>query len=232
MVRFARRFPEYPVNDADELGKRVDAVHRVGDFDVLQVGADGVVMDEHAVPIVGVGNEACARIEPLIVLRCEDNGTVVGSFCNESSLHVQAGESTCLTKDHTRVGELVRMKVLSTNKVRTHNQRSVLSKCLGLELFVQPDVFEVQVQDDDKIIFCSDGVWSVIDDDEFGTLASKAVSAEQLNQTIIDLAMNRGSDDNVSAMTIMLHKLVPCGKRYTFTVFEDYKTVYRPSYRP
>ncbi len=117
--------------------------------------------------------------------------------------------STCLTKDHTRVGELVRMKVLAPDKVRTHSQRSVLSKCIGLDLFVQPDVFDVQVQDGDIIIFCSDGVWSVIDDDEFGAIASKAVSAEQLNHTIIDLALKRESDDNVSVVTIMLHKLVP-----------------------
>jgi serine/threonine protein phosphatase PrpC len=121
---------------------------------------------------------------------------------------IRGKTSTCLTKDHTRVGELVRMKVLAPDKVRTHNQRSVLSKCLGLDLFVQPDVFEVQVKDGDILLFCSDGVWSVIDDYEFATLASKAASAEQLNQTIIDLAMERGSDDNVSAVTIILHKLV------------------------
>jgi protein phosphatase len=144
--------------------------------------------------------------------------TLTAGLLKENKLHiVHVGDSraylirgktcTCLTKDHTRVGELVRMKVLSPDKLRTHSQRSVLSKCLGLELFVQPDVFEVQVQDDDIIIFCSDGVWSMIDDDEFGTIASKAESAEQLNQTIVDLAMKRGSDDNVSAVTIMLHKL-------------------------
>ncbi len=127
---------------------------------------------------------------------------------------IRGKTSTCLTKDHTRVGELVRMKVLSPEKVRTHSQRSVLSKCLGLDLFVQPDVFEVQVQDGDILIFCSDGVWSVIDDDEFGMLASKAVSAEKLNQTIVDLAMKRGSDDNVSAVTIMLHKLVAQQTKY------------------
>lgn len=121
---------------------------------------------------------------------------------------IRGKTSTCLTKDHTRVGELVRMKVLAPDKVRTHSQRSVLNKCLGLDLFVQPDVFEVRVQDGDILLFCSDGVWSVIDDDEFGMLASKVVSAEQLNQTIIDLAMKRGSDDNVSAVTIILHKLI------------------------
>ena len=145
--------------------------------------------------------------------------TLTAGLLKEDKLHIaHVGDSRaylirnktclCLTKDHTRVGELVRMKVLAPEKARTHNQRSVLNKCLGLDLFVQPDVFEVQVQDDDILLFCSDGVWSVIEDQEFGTLASKAASAEQLNNTIVDLAMERGSDDNVSAVTIMLHKLV------------------------
>jgi PPM family protein phosphatase len=145
--------------------------------------------------------------------------TLTAGLLKENKLHIaHVGDSraylirgkisTCLTKDHTRVGELVRMKVLAPDKIRTHNQRSVLNKCLGLDLFVQPDVFEVHVQDGDILLFCSDGVWSMIDDHEFGILASKAVSAEQLNQTIIDLAMNRGSDDNVSVATIILHKLV------------------------
>jgi protein phosphatase len=138
----------------------------------------------------------------------KDNRLHIAHVGDSRAYLIRGKTSTCLTKDHTRVGELVRMKVLPPEKVRTHNQRSVLSKCLGLDLFVQPDVFEVQVQDGDILILCSDGVWSVIDDDEFGTLASKAVSAEQLNQTIIDLAMKRGSDDNVSAVTIILHKLV------------------------
>jgi len=145
--------------------------------------------------------------------------TLTAGLLKENKLHIaHVGDSraylirgkisTCLTKDHTRVGELVRMKVLAPEKVRTHSQRSVLSKCLGLDLFVQPDVFDVQVQDGDVLIFCSDGVWSVIDDNEFGMLASKALSAEQLNQAIIDLALKRGSDDNVSTVTIMLHKLI------------------------
>ncbi len=44
--------------------------------------------------------------------------------------------ATCLTNDHTRVGEMVRMRMLSPEKVRTHAQRSVLEKCLGVGLFV------------------------------------------------------------------------------------------------
>ena len=52
---------------------------------------------------------------------------------------VRHGKASCLTNDHTRVGEMVRMKLLSPDKVRAHNQRSVLEKCLGVELFVRGD---------------------------------------------------------------------------------------------
>jgi PPM family protein phosphatase len=144
----------------------------------------------------------------------KDNTLHIAHVGDSRAYLIRGKKSTCLTKDHTRVGELVRMKVLAPEKVRTHSQRSVLSKCLGLDLFVQPDVFEVEVQDGDILIFCSDGVWSVIDDDEFGTLAMKANSAEHLNRTILDLAMKRESDDNVSVVTIILRKVVSQKKEH------------------
>ena len=53
---------------------------------------------------------------------------------------IRAGRAICLTNDHTTVGDLVRMKVISPDKVRTHAQRSILSKAVGLGLFIQPDM--------------------------------------------------------------------------------------------
>src|ERR1035438_5864675 len=70
----------------------------------------------------------------------------------------------CITNDHTRVGEMVRMRLLSPDKARTHSQRSVLNRCVGLELFVQPDIEVLSVQEGDLVILCTDGLWSVIQD--------------------------------------------------------------------
>ena len=44
---------------------------------------------------------------------------------------VRDGKARCLTNDHTMVGELVRMRVITPDKVRTHQQRSVLNRSLG-----------------------------------------------------------------------------------------------------
>lgn len=118
-------------------------------------------------------------------------------------------KAICLTNDHTRVGELVRMKLLSPDKVRTHNQRSVLNRCLGVDLFVQPDIFQVPVQDGDCIILCTDGVWSVIEDEEFAKFAAEELDPEKLNQKVFELAMKRDSDDNLSVMSLRLQRLLP-----------------------
>ena len=122
---------------------------------------------------------------------------------------VRHGKASCLTNDHTRVGEMVRMKLLSPDKVRAHNQRSVLEKCLGVELFVQPDISQVTVQNGDVIILCTDGVWSVIEDAEFAGIVAEEKDAESVSQRIIDLAMSRKSDDNLSVVALFLRRLVP-----------------------
>jgi protein phosphatase len=120
---------------------------------------------------------------------------------------IRNGQATCLTSDHTMVGELVRMKVLSPDKVRNHAQRSKLNKSLGIELFVAPDIFSVPLAVDDVIILCTDGVWAAIEDHEFAQIAAKTDSPETLSQALIDLALERDTDDNVSVVVIHAERL-------------------------
>ncbi len=121
---------------------------------------------------------------------------------------IREGVGTCLTSDHTRVGDMVRARLLAPEKVRTHSQRSVLSKCLGMNLFVQPDFFQVPVQDGDIVILCTDGVWAVIEDVEFAQMAASSEGPEDLSRKIYEEAMERDSDDNLSVIALYLRKLV------------------------
>lgn len=121
---------------------------------------------------------------------------------------IRNGKATCLTNDHTTVGELVRMKVLSPDKVRTHNQRSVLNKCLGVDMFVQPDVNQFPVQDDDILILCSDGVWALVQDHEFAEIASATTDMAALSAALVALAQDRDSDDNTSVVAVRVQRVV------------------------
>jgi protein phosphatase len=121
---------------------------------------------------------------------------------------IRNGRSTCLTADHTTVGDLVRSKLISPDKIRTHAQRSVLTKAIGLGLFVQPDIVEHKLHEGDRLVLCSDGVWSVIQDNEFAQAADD-LPADVISQNLIDLALHRETDDNVSVIVFHLRKLVP-----------------------
>ncbi len=122
---------------------------------------------------------------------------------------VRDGRAVCLTRDHTAVGELVRMRVLSPDKVRTHAQRSILNRAAGLGLFVQPDMAELKLQEDDRVILCSDGLWSVVEDEELAQLARSAHGAQALSHDLVNLALARETDDNVSAVAIHFRRLAP-----------------------
>jgi protein phosphatase len=118
---------------------------------------------------------------------------------------IRAGHASCLTTDHTLVGDLVRSRLIPSEHIRTHSKRSILTRAVGLGLFVQPELSQVKIQADDCIILCSDGVWGVIEDQEFAEQSDRAVDVHCLTQNLIDLAVERGTDDNCSAVAIRIH---------------------------
>ncbi|MGD1006716.1 MAG: protein phosphatase 2C domain-containing protein [Ignavibacteriaceae bacterium] len=147
----------------------------------------------------------------LLVVNLVGHDLYIGHIGDSRAYLVRNHKSKCLTNDHTQVGDLVRMRLLSPDKIRTHSQRSVLNRCLGLNLFVQPDIFKVPVQNDDVVILCTDGVWSVIEDKEFAQITKKSNKPEELCRQIIELAMERDSDDNLSIVVLHFNNLLSHG---------------------
>ena len=121
---------------------------------------------------------------------------------------IRDGHATCLTSDHTVVGDMVRAKILSPDKIRTHAQRSVLNKAIGIGLFVQPDIYQNKLREDDRLVLCSDGVWSVLQDDDFAKVVAEKAPVDMISQNLIDLALHHGTDDNASVVVFHLKKLV------------------------
>lgn len=116
---------------------------------------------------------------------------------------VRQRQATCLTSDHTLVGDLVRSRLISPEQIRTHARRSVLTRSVGLGLFVQPEITQTKLQVGDSLILCSDGVWGVIEDQEFAEETERAGNnVHFLVQSLVDLALERETDDNCSVIAI------------------------------
>ncbi len=122
---------------------------------------------------------------------------------------IRDGHSICLTSDHTTVGDMVRAKLIPSEKIRTHAQRSVLTKSIGTSLFVQPDIIQKKLREGDRLILCSDGVWSVIEDEDFAQVTNEASSVAEISQNLIDLALDNNTDDNASVVVFHLRMLTP-----------------------
>jgi serine/threonine protein phosphatase PrpC len=115
---------------------------------------------------------------------------------------VRDGRPMLLTNDHTTVGDLVRMKLIGPDKVRTHAQRSMLNRAVGLGLFVRPDITRVKLRDEDRIVICSDGLWSAVEDRDLASMATASDDLDEVCSSLIGAAIEGDSDDNVSVIVV------------------------------
>lgn len=111
--------------------------------------------------------------------------------------HIRRGKVRQITKDHTVVQERVRMGLMSPTRARHHPERSALSRCLGHELIVAVDRITLPLEQNDRLLVCTDGLYNVIDDDELGPIIRSVDAAAGCRQ-LIDLANQRGTSDNLT----------------------------------
>ena len=118
---------------------------------------------------------------------------------------IRNNKAACLTNDHTVVGDMVRARLISPEKVHTHAQRSILTKAVGLGMFIQPDISQMKLQAGDRLVLCCDGVWSVLQDNDFARLSGENLTPQALSEALIGLSIERATDDNCSVVVAQLH---------------------------
>ena len=106
-----------------------------------------------------------------------------------------------LTRDHTRVQELVDAGMMTREEAATHRLRNVLTNVLGGGVpLTDVDVHRVQLAALDTVLLCSDGLYDVVKDEEIASLLAAAASAEAACRALIDCALERGAPDNVTVV--------------------------------
>jgi protein phosphatase len=125
----------------------------------------------------------------------------VGHVGDSRCYLVHHGHCTQLTADHSRVGEMLRMRLITPEQAANHPARSQLTRSLGAAPGVQVDIVRTPLHNGDSFVLCSDGVWDLVSRAEIAqacTLASTDEAAEQL----IALSLERGAPDNVTVLVV------------------------------
>ncbi|GIU92784.1 MAG: hypothetical protein KatS3mg011_1690 [Acidimicrobiia bacterium] len=114
---------------------------------------------------------------------------------------LREGELTQLTSDHTVVAEQVRAGRLTVEEAAGHPQRSMLTRALGLSPDIDVDVYPMDLAEGDRVLVCSDGVNSMLDDEAIAA-ALKDNSAEEAVWTLVEEANRAGGHDNITAVVV------------------------------
>src|SRR5262245_61360469 len=105
----------------------------------------------------------------------------------------RAGSLKQLTRDHTRVQELVDLGMMTREEAATHRLRNVLTNVLGGGVpLTDVDVHRVSLAAGDTVLLCSDGLYDVVKDDEIASVLARGASAQAACRGLIDLALERG----------------------------------------
>jgi protein phosphatase len=111
-----------------------------------------------------------------------------------------------LTRDHTWVQDRVDAGVLSPEQARIHPYSSILTRVLGTEERVVPDVIPLDLKENDLFLLCSDGLTGMVSDDAIKDILSRNEPLPRLAQLLVEAAKAEGGIDNV---TLVVARLAP-----------------------
>lgn len=109
---------------------------------------------------------------------------------------------TQVTADHSFVEALVAAGHLTHEQAEEHPMRNVLYRALGQNEDIDIDLYEVRLRHGDRLVMCSDGLTHHVKAPEIAAIASETSDPQEACQKLIDLANERGGEDNVSVIVI------------------------------
>ncbi|NQU43408.1 Stp1/IreP family PP2C-type Ser/Thr phosphatase [bacterium] len=112
-----------------------------------------------------------------------------------------------LTTDHSWVNEQLRRNIITAEEARTHRLRNVITRALGHKMDLEVDSFVEPIESGDVFLICSDGLNSMIEDEEIRrVLAENGEDPRAVCRLLIDRANAAGGDDNVTLVVVRVEK--------------------------
>lgn len=170
--------------DADALGRAVDEANLA----IIRAVSEGIGRE-------GMGTTCTAAMldgDHLAIAQCGDSRAYL--------LHEGALQQ--LTRDHSLVADLIERGEIQPEEARTHPWRSYITRALGLDPRIHADLYELAVQAGDRLMLCSDGLYSMIDDAEICRIMMSKPDPQDAANALTDAALAAGGNDNVSVIVV------------------------------
>lgn len=157
----------------------------------------------HAVYTMAQGNEDLRGMGTTLVAAClEGQRLIIGNVGDSRAYFVRNGACAQITTDHSFVNEQVRIGSINAEEAESSPLRSVITRAVGTEARVEPDIFAGAVQNGDVLLLTTDGLTRYAD---FKAIAEIIAASESLTvacRALIDVAKRQGAADNVTCLLV------------------------------
>ena len=135
-----------------------------------------------------------------VVAATIQDGYLYVANVGDSRLYLIDQEIEQITRDHSLVEEMIRIGELQRQDARSHPDRNVITRAIGVNSPVKIDFFDMKLEEGDRILLCSDGLTNMVDDDEILPIVKKCASPQEAAQRLVTEANKNGGKDNVSVV--------------------------------
>ena len=130
-----------------------------------------------------------------------NNKAYIGHIGDSRIYRIRKGVMRKLTKDHSYVQKLVEDGTITREEANVHPKKNMLIKALGCTPFVEPDIRARNIEKNDILIMCSDGLTNMVTEEKiFNIIQDNPQNAADI---LIEEARNAGGYDNITVVIIM-----------------------------
>ncbi len=151
-------------------------------------------------PSQGVGREGMGTTLTAAIL--EKERLVIAQVGDSRAYLLHNGSLQQLTRDHSLMADMIEAGQLTEAEARVHPNRSVITRAIGSDPHMQPDLYELNVETGDRLLLCSDGICGMIEDHEIASIMRQAPSAQSCADQLVEAALAAGGFDNATAIVV------------------------------
>lgn len=129
---------------------------------------------------------------------------LIGQVGDSRAYLLRGGTLMQITKDHSYVQEQVDAGLLTPDQARTHPYSNVITRCVGANEDVVPDVYFGSLEPKDVILLASDGLTGMLEDDQLLKILATEADPEVWVSRMIAEANRRGGLDNITAIVVRI----------------------------
>lgn len=149
-------------------------------------------------PGKGIGREGMGTTLTAAVL--EGERLVIAQVGDSRAYLLHQGRLQQLTRDHSLMADMIEAGQLTEAEARVHPNRSVITRAIGSDPHMQPDIYELNVETGDRILLCSDGITTMIEDPEIARIMGSSETAQECADNLVAAALDAGGYDNATAV--------------------------------